>query len=440
MAPTSVYLGWNSARLIALILNSLTGLEHYYETHYDKLNVDGLFGLRVVQGQLKHLYMDIESQGIDSEIINEMRNLSECAGEIANRAIPFVADREFSYYKQFRYLLTHPYDLTRPPQRTDETLRWMEKQRPADDNVVRRTIWFNESCFAEVLSKDYNVDNAGSVCSVSDECMKRMFGNRGLSGYGLTHQILFASVLELTSCDRIASNYLLSTQNITLDGFIKEYCTNMIEELLFFQKNARNLARLNYYRKDLLMEQVFACGQYGFVETSSLHLLVSFLSWQHPSLGCFTKEKPEDLPGMSIYEAHNFVHHNNAASRRILNDVVHEDYCSSHSATVAAGALVVFLRFLMIPGPWPEFFLANQPVTVRNILAEDRFQRYNYARWVRNSFPYQMRFSRPPSVGWSPDLLAYILLLIFVIGASMCSHLFCKRKSKQMYHFAYKKL
>lgn len=44
------FLSWNTARLLALILNSLTGLLQYYEKEQNNLDVDTLFGLRIIQG------------------------------------------------------------------------------------------------------------------------------------------------------------------------------------------------------------------------------------------------------------------------------------------------------------------------------------------------------------------------------------------------------
>lgn len=44
--------------------------------------------------------MDFKEQNLDSEVIDEIRNLSRHANEIANKAIPFVANRDPFYYKQ----------------------------------------------------------------------------------------------------------------------------------------------------------------------------------------------------------------------------------------------------------------------------------------------------------------------------------------------------
>lgn len=47
----SIRWSWDSARLIALVLNALYGLEEYYNSCYKNLNIDGLFGLRIIEGK-----------------------------------------------------------------------------------------------------------------------------------------------------------------------------------------------------------------------------------------------------------------------------------------------------------------------------------------------------------------------------------------------------
>lgn len=91
-------------------------------------------------------------------------------------------------------------------------------------------------------------------------------------------------------------------------------------------------------------------------------------------------------------------------------------------------------------GPWPEYYLADQPVIVYSIAAEEKFRQFSYGRWVRDSFISSMRHARPPEIGWSPDLFAYFLLLSIMLGGFIISHLCYKPKVKQFYHFSYKKL
>ncbi|VDK20045.1 unnamed protein product, partial [Anisakis simplex] len=147
MAPLlAQYLSWNTARLIALILNALNGIENYYEQHLSELNVDGLFGLRVIQGQLKSISTDLEGSNLDRELMNALYNLSGRANEIAGKAIPYVIERDPSYYQQFRYLLNRPYTVKHSIQRSDERLRWLDKELVSRRFGIdeERTMWFDE--------------------------------------------------------------------------------------------------------------------------------------------------------------------------------------------------------------------------------------------------------------------------------------------------------
>ncbi|VDO81613.1 unnamed protein product [Onchocerca flexuosa] len=91
---------WEGARLIALVLNALCGLEEYYHDYYKDLNVVDLFGLRIIEGNLRNIAENVDDHDIHSEIMNEMYNLSLIAGMIANKALPFVANRDREYFIQ----------------------------------------------------------------------------------------------------------------------------------------------------------------------------------------------------------------------------------------------------------------------------------------------------------------------------------------------------
>lgn len=41
------------------------------------------------------------------------------------------------------------------------------------------------------------------------------------------------------------------------------------------------------------------CGQFGFVELSSLHFFASILSWQDPTSGCFMTDKADMVGGVN---------------------------------------------------------------------------------------------------------------------------------------------
>lgn len=49
--PGTIWLSWNSARLVSLILNSLTGSLLFYEQQQSFLTPDSIFGLRIIEGE-----------------------------------------------------------------------------------------------------------------------------------------------------------------------------------------------------------------------------------------------------------------------------------------------------------------------------------------------------------------------------------------------------
>ncbi|VDK83230.1 unnamed protein product [Onchocerca ochengi] len=383
---------WEGARLIALVLNALYGLEEYYHDYYKNLNVDGLFGLRIIEGNLKNIAENLDNHNIHSEIMNEMYNLSLMAGMIASKALPFVANRDREYFNQYQFLLHQPYKMNFTPQRTDERFRWKEKQLETkkNDRISPPPVLLaekpNSRCFTELLLESYNLTATNHSCYLSVGCMQRMINQRGFTGYHLTHQILYVAVALQTPCSFTVFNFIALTRNQTITTFITEYCTNMIDELSVSLRNPRIIARLNYDERDLLMEQIFTCGQFGFVELSSLHFFASILSWQNPTLGCFTNDETGN-----IIDDVNTSHSSNGLDPG-------SDLCSPHSSTVAAGALVVFLRFLLDRGPWPEYYLTDQPVVVYSIAAEEKFRQFSYGHWVRDSFISSVHHVRPPEI------------------------------------------
>ncbi|VDN22108.1 unnamed protein product [Gongylonema pulchrum] len=270
---------WNCARLIALVLNALVGLEQYYNAHHTELDVDGVFGLRIIQGHLTGIEQLLHDEDVHSEIVNEIRNISRSAVALANKALSFVAVRDSEYFTQFRYLLQRPFVVNFSHRRTDERLRWKEKQLKAnifDDTMPAAlltenrspsflshfvyTIFFNfftlqNICFAELvlIGKEGNFS-----CKLSNECMQRMLSRPGFTGHHLIQQILYVAVAQQTPCISILTHFLLAEHNQTVANFLSEYCTNLIDELNAFMRNPKIVARLSSNGRDLLMEQIIA--------------------------------------------------------------------------------------------------------------------------------------------------------------------------------------
>uniref|UniRef100_A0AC34R725 Uncharacterized protein n=1 Tax=Panagrolaimus sp. JU765 TaxID=591449 RepID=A0AC34R725_9BILA len=84
--PGTIWLSWNSARLVSLILNSLTGSLLFYEQQQSILTPDFIFCLRIIEGQLNQLYIHLKDHGHHKDIFVAIRNLSNKASDLASKA------------------------------------------------------------------------------------------------------------------------------------------------------------------------------------------------------------------------------------------------------------------------------------------------------------------------------------------------------------------
>lgn len=109
---------------------------------------------------------------------------------------------------------------------------------------------------------------------------------------------------------------------------------------------------------------------------------------------------------------------------------------------------MIFVRYLLDPGPWVELRFSDQ-VHIDQIASEDRFAHFKYIDWVKDSkIPNEVyrQMAKPPPVAWSPDLVAFVfLLLICVIGTVIGHYVFTNSNShirhvKQLYPYSFKKL
>ncbi|KAH7714867.1 hypothetical protein AAVH_17759 [Aphelenchoides avenae] len=397
--------------------------------------------IRKVVSQLEEFHAAFSQKGLHKYIFVAIRNLSRAAESTAEKAIASLEQRDDAYFNKFRFLVQRPYKIgVSPHRRIDEHFRWSEKDR--GDAGARREPWFDESasdgCMQELFLEG---------CPLSESCLKTMLGPKGTTGYIVTHQVLYVSIGKMAGCSAQIETFLNSSRGAqTTEDYVAELCTNIHDEVARYQRDKRKLARISHDDLDLLVEQVFVCGQFGFVDFANPHVLVAALAWQHPRLGCYTRSKPEALPNMGL-SADVLGFGPGSSARKPLEESVAQDSCLSHMSTVAAGALLTFLRLLLDPAPWPEFHFADQLVQIDAVVAEDRFVQFRYIDWVRDALlPSDVRLPRPPPVAWSPDLIAFVVLLfIFVAGVVVAHHLFSSSATntigrKRVYHYAYKKL
>lgn len=69
-----------------------------------------------------------------------------------------------------------------------------------------------------------------------------------------------------------------------------------------YRKDKKKLARISSSELDLLMEQVFVCLHFGYLDFANPYYIATALAWQHQNLGCYTIQKPENMPKISLGE------------------------------------------------------------------------------------------------------------------------------------------
>uniref|UniRef100_A0A914YRS8 Uncharacterized protein n=1 Tax=Panagrolaimus superbus TaxID=310955 RepID=A0A914YRS8_9BILA len=383
-------------------------------------------------GQLDHVYANFHSRGYHKDIFIAIRNLSIHAGQIDSKLLNVIESKPD--FGQFKSILDKPFwPGFNPLQQIDERLRWSEKEH---FNEKKHRIWFNSENNENKCLNELTIN----PCQISNECAINFFNQTGFNGYQLSNQIFYLLIAKGLKCEKEILQILNETRSKSINDHVIEFCTNIHFELKKFQRDKKKIARIDQKFLELLLEQVFVCGQFGFVEFVDTHFIVAALSWQHPKIGCYTNSRPEGVPNMGISGDIGVQH---------IGVSKQEDTCLPHFTAVAAVALVTALRFILDPSPWPEYHsAADQLVTIDRIVAEDQYHTFRYIQWVRDAhFPSNMRPPAPPSVAIAPDLIAFVALLFIFLVGSVIAHNACTSnnsrpfgKQKQLYPFAYKKL
>ncbi|KAK7507412.1 hypothetical protein BaRGS_00001347 [Batillaria attramentaria] len=166
-------------------------------------------------------------------------------------------------------------------------------------------------------------------CVISDKCWTRMT-KLGYSQYSLSHEIFYLQLAELAGCLPQMTWQILTYDQPGLHVLQDTFCANMLREAI-------HIARADYpaRHQDLFMEQAALCGMYGYAEFFQYPWLDKILSWQDHQRGCYT------WAGWPLEKHVTGSHHISKREERRL-----ADGCLCHRTTVAAAALVQYVRYL----------------------------------------------------------------------------------------------
>jgi hypothetical protein len=295
-------------------LNALERLLNFFESDVNNLNLDGLYGLRLAQGQLNILHEIVTSNENHrfTDKNNYIQSLSTQIDRIATKSLAEIARKTSSYFQRFSLVTAKPFIIEYEPRKLNK--KFIE-------NGLRNSSFDegeSDSCFAELLGS--NDDHPTKKCFISQSCWNLMTTSM-TRDYRLTHQLLWFLIAKSIGCldNRTVSN----VANKNLKYLEDVYCSNIYQD-----------AELNINtndNQDLFLEQLLLCSFIGYEEFLRLDWLHTILSWQNSDYGCFSS-------GSDIIDM------NSKTKRHLLIEQEMTNGCLSHKSGLASGLLATYSR------------------------------------------------------------------------------------------------
>lgn len=294
--------------LVRQVIDSLSNLLNFFQRDSVDLNIDGIFGIRIAQGQLQIIKKNLieENDRSSSNEIFLVDSFSSQIDKIVNESLKNIRPEDNLYFKRFSQMVSSPFMV-------ESRIRLIK--RNLIDNGEKNEIFdeiASDQCFGELLGSN---DDHSRQCFVSESCWNSMTQPKQ-KNYVLTHQLLWFIVAETIGCFEKKNVSMAAKENlIRLED---QFCSNIFEDA------TRNIE--NNENQDLFLEQVLLCSIVGFRQFLRSDWLLKILSWQNPNYGCF-----DDSTRIRT-------------RRRLLFEQEMLHGCLSHKSGLAAGVLASYLR------------------------------------------------------------------------------------------------
>lgn len=294
-------------------LAALERLLQFFEQDAQDLNVDGVYGLRLAQGQLNALHEIFTSPSRNDARLTDskhyVRSLSDQIDRIANRSLTAIASQSTFYLHRFALVTSRPFQIDYEPRTVQAHLIDKGVRNGSFDEDV------SDACFAELLGSTDRPD--ATQCSVTQPCWEMMTAPGG-TDYRLTHQLLWFLVAKSIGC--LDHRTVSDRANKKLRYLEDRFCSNIYQDATANIDNSDN--------QDLLLEEMLLCAIVGFEEFLRVDWLQTILSWQSSEYGCFSSAV--DSPTKS--------------KRHLLVEQEMSHDCLSHKSGLASGVLAAYAR------------------------------------------------------------------------------------------------
>ncbi|CAF1683281.1 unnamed protein product, partial [Adineta ricciae] len=190
-------------------LKSLERLLKFFESDVKDLNLDGVYGLRIAQGQLDALHDKLinplkKNIGV-TDANNHVQSLSNQIERIANKSLEEIARKDTSYLKRFALIASKAFLIDYEVRNIKENLiETGERISEFDEDK-------SDVCFSEILGS--NDRSNSSPCLVSQSCWNLMTSSKS-TNYRLTHQLLWFLVAKTIGCIDHRSTSNLANKNL----------------------------------------------------------------------------------------------------------------------------------------------------------------------------------------------------------------------------------
>ncbi|XP_053132441.1 UPF0764 protein C16orf89 homolog [Hemicordylus capensis] len=302
------------------IISALEKATDYLETHYDEINLDGVLGYCMMQGQL---FAALEKWNSDLRLESErervarLQKKSSAAIEKAKRAL---GESNPYYYKVFSSALS--------PEFWKPSHQWLQTDPSAAvplTNSSSACLGLDASnvCISSLLGTG---KDGGDSCTVPDICRSFATGTH-CTNYELSHQVFYFMFAEMKGC--------LDPLFLNAQYYKNLFCTAMMQININAEKQ-----EFSHFRGDLFTENILFCGFSGFSDFYQPRWLDIILNWQKPEKGCFWMyaDQSESFPQKSKSNVQE--------SRRVKRwEKILKDGCSAHNTGVAVGTLAGFLYY-----------------------------------------------------------------------------------------------
>ncbi|XP_021344442.1 UPF0764 protein C16orf89 homolog, partial [Mizuhopecten yessoensis] len=183
--------------------------------------------------QLNLLLREYEEQGrhhnLSSDIISRLKNMKSVSTLASNNAVEYVRRDDEEYFQKLRFVVGKPWEFSKRHKELQNQLRWHP-----DLYLRQRKTKLNEDvsdrCMAELMGTN---SYSKRTCEISDFCIQ-MMTTTGLSGYGITHQLLWTVLAEQHGCGSTLNKMLTEKGLRSLEDYREEFCANNFYEMTDF--------------------------------------------------------------------------------------------------------------------------------------------------------------------------------------------------------------